>query len=135
MYKLFLSLRYLKSRAIAYFAVLAVALCVAMMLIVISVMNGFLDKIESAAKGLFGDVVMQGALRGIGHYDEFIDEVVAKIPEVQAGSPFIHTLGMVLVPGADNTILVEVAGIRLPERVAVTDFEKGLFVQAGLDEP
>ncbi len=135
MYKLFLSLRYLKSRAIAYFAVLAVALCVAMMLIVISVMNGFLDKIESAAKGLFGDVVMQGDLSGIGFYDEFIAEVIEKVPEVEGGSPFIHTFGILRVPGDNGRIMVEVAGIRLPERVAVTDFEKGLFVQEGLEAP
>ena len=64
MYKLFLCLRYLRSRVIAYFAVLAVALCVAMMLIVISVMNGFLDKIERAAKGLFGPVVHPGKIEG-----------------------------------------------------------------------
>ena len=58
MYKLFLCLRYLRSRIIAYFAVLGVALCVAMMLIVVSVMNGFLDRVEKAAKGLFGDIVI-----------------------------------------------------------------------------
>ncbi len=52
MYKLFLCLRYLRSRSIAYFAMMAVALCVAMMLIVVSVMNGFLHKIEQAAKAL-----------------------------------------------------------------------------------
>ena len=61
MYKLFLCLRYLRSRAVAYIAVLGVALCVAMMVIVNSVMTGFVNKIESAAKGLFGDIVMDSA--------------------------------------------------------------------------
>ncbi len=46
MYKLVLCLRYLRRRVIAYFAVLGVALCVAMLLIVISVMTGFVHKIE-----------------------------------------------------------------------------------------
>ena len=50
MYKLYLCLQYLGKRALAYFAMLAVALCVFMMLVAVSVMNGFVDKIERAAK-------------------------------------------------------------------------------------
>jgi len=135
MYKLFLCIRYLRSRIIAYFAMLAVALCVAMMLIVISVMNGFLDKIEEAAKGLFGDIVIASNLRGLGRYDEFISELGREVPEVEAASPFIFTYGILSIPGQDYRQTLQVAGIRLPERAAVTDFEKGLFVQAGFDAP
>ena len=135
MYKLFLCLRYLRSRVIAYFAMLAVALCVAMMLIVISVMNGFLDKIENAAKGLFGDIVIASDLRGIGRYDEFIGELADEVPEVEAASPFLFTYGILSIPGQDYRQTLQVAGIRLPERAAVTDFEDGLFAQAGLAAP
>ena len=55
MYKLILCVRYLWKRLMAQFAIAGVTLCVAMMLIVTSVMNGFLDKVETAAKGLFGE--------------------------------------------------------------------------------
>jgi len=135
MYELFLCLRYLRSRVIAYFAVLGVALCVAMMLIVVSVMNGFLDKVEQAAKGLFGDIVLEtGTLAGLGYYDQFIAEV-EKLPEVQGASPFIWTFGILQVPHTEYRQMVRVAGIRLPERAGVTEFEKGLFVQRGLAEP
>ncbi len=133
MYKLFLCLRYLKRRVIAYFAVLAVALCVAMMLIVISVMNGFLDKIEQAAKGLFGDVVVDSdSLDGFGYYDEFIAEVHQQVPEVEAASPFIMTYGLLSVPGTHARRTVEVAGIRLPQQTTVTDFADGLHFQQEL---
>ena len=136
MYKLFLCLRYLRSRIIAYFAVLAVALCVAMMLIVFSVMNGFLDKIEQAAKGLFGDVVVDSSsLSGVGRYDEFIDEIEANVPEVEAATPFILTFGILRIPGYDHRQMVQIAGIRLPEQAAVTDFATGLHYQAGSDRP
>jgi len=136
MYKLFLCLRYLRSRIIAYFAAVAVALCVAMMLIVISVMNGFLDKIERAAKGLFGDlVVSSSSLSGIGRYDEFIGEVTRQVPEVEAASPFILALGLLDVPGFDYRQGVQIAGIRLPERAKVTAFGEGLFAQRDVDEP
>jgi len=135
MYKLFLCFRYLRSRVIAYFAMLAVALCVAMMLIVISVMNGFLDKIENAAKGLYGDIVVASNLRGIGRYDEFIEELTEQVPQVEAASPFIFAYGLLSIPGQDYRQILQVAGIRLPERAKVTDFEDGLFTQRGLSEP
>ncbi len=135
MYKLFLCLRYLRSKIIAYFAMVGVALCVSMMVIVISVMTGFLDKIESATKGLFGDVVVDtGSLSGLGYYDQFIAEVTEKIPQIEAGSPFILSVG-ILQFGPDHRQMVQVAGIELPERAKVTDFEKGLFVQGGSGEP
>ena len=136
MYKLFLCLRYLRRRVIAYFAVLAVALCVAMVLIVASVMDGFLRKMEQAAKGLYGDVVVQAAsLGGLARYDEFIAEAKRRVPGVEAASPFIGTFGILQVPHTEYRRGVQVVGIRLPERVDVTDFEKGLWAQAGRARP
>ncbi len=136
MYKLFICLRYLRSRVIAYFAVLGVALCVAMVLIVISVMNGFLDKIEGAAKGLFGDIVIESTtLSGFGYYDEFTEELKNSVPEVEAASPFIFTYGLLRIPGTDHNQDVQIAGIRLPGRAYVSDFEKGLFVQKDSPNP
>ena len=133
MYKLFLCLRYLRSRVIAYFAVLGVALCVAMMLIVVSVMNGFLDRVEEAAKGLFGDIVIEAnSTHGMGLYDEFIVELRAKVPEVTAASPFILNTCFIQVPGnSEWSQVVQAAGIRLPERAEVTDFAGGLYYQQG----
>lgn len=73
MYKLFLCLRYLRTRLLALIAVVAVALCVFMLLVAVSVMNGFLSKLEHAAKGLFGDVIVEEAsMRGFGLYEEFV---------------------------------------------------------------
>jgi len=136
MYILFLCLRYLRSRIIAYFAVLAVALCVAMMLIVVSVMNGFLDKIEQAAKGLFGDVVIESAsAAGFGRYDEFIAELEQKVPEVEAASPFIVAYSILRVPGTDYIRPMQVAGLRLPAQAKVTSFAEGLGFQPGSETP
>ncbi|MFA6134799.1 MAG: FtsX-like permease family protein [Phycisphaerae bacterium] len=135
MYKLFLCLRYLRSRVIAYFAVLGVALCVAMMLIVVSVMDGFLNKVEKAAKGLFGDIVMEGPKTGMGLYDEFIADAKRQVPEVEAASPFILNYCFLKVPWSEWNEIVQAAGIRLPERAKVTDFAKGLFVQKDAAAP
>ncbi|MGC9454370.1 MAG: ABC transporter permease [Phycisphaerae bacterium] len=135
MYKLFLCLRYLRSKVLAYFAVLSVALCVFMLLLVVSVMNGFLEQIEAAAKGLHGDIVIESnTLSGLGRYDE-LSAKLEEIPQVRSASPFILTFGILRMPGTDYRQTVQVAGIRLPERAQVSDFEEGLFVQKGLEEP
>ena len=137
MYKLFLCLRYLRSRAVAYIAVLGVALCVAMMVIVNSVMTGFVNKIESAAKGLFGDIVMDSAgQHGLGYYDEFIEEVRRQVPEVQAAAPYILSYGILRIAGQEHyRHAVQVAGLRLGAQAAVTDFEMGLFAQRQAPRP
>ncbi len=136
MYKLTLCLKYLIKRGLAYFAMLGVAVCVFLMLVCVSVLTGFVDKIEVAAKGLFGDVVVSSAsLSGLGEYDELIRRIEKDVRGVEGASPFILTFGILRVPGTDFRRTVQVAGIRLPERAKVSDFEKGLFVQAGLDQP
>ena len=122
----------------AYFAMVCVALCVAMMLIVVSVMNGFLDKFENAARGLFGDVVVDApGLGGLAHYDEFIAELKREIPEVKAATPFILTYGILRLADKryDHRQTVQIAGIRLPERANATSFAQGLFIQQGDPRP
>jgi lipoprotein-releasing system permease protein len=116
---------------------LCVALSVCLMLISVSVMTGFLNKIETAAKGLFGDILIQPfGDRGFAYYDEFITEMKKKIPEVEAADPFILCMGMLAVEGdAGYYQQVMISGIRLPDRAHVTDFEHGLFVQKDVKDP
>jgi len=136
MYKLLLVLRYLRRRRMAYFAAAGVALCVFMMLVATSVMNGFLHKVERAAKGLHGDIIVQPlGVHGIAYYDE-LSEQLRQVEEVAAASPFILSYGVLRVPGQDHyRETVQIAGIRLPERATVSNFAKGLFVQADWAEP
>jgi lipoprotein-releasing system permease protein len=137
MYKLTLCLKYLFRRGLAYFATIGVSLCVLMMLVVVSVLNGFVDKIERAAKGLFGDIVVSTpSLSGMAYYDDFIARLRKQVPEVEGASPFILTYGILQIPGdPDFRRPVQVTGIRLPERASVSDFEEGLFVQKNWPNP
>jgi len=136
MYKLFLCLTYLHRKVMPYFAMAAVALCVAMLLVATSVMDGFLRQMETAAKGLFGDIVVDapGGLSGLKHYEEFITEV-EKLPEVEAASPFILTYGILRMPDRNLRMTIQIAGIDLPSRARATSFEDGLFVQQGRAAP
>jgi lipoprotein-releasing system permease protein len=140
MYRVFLSLRYLRTRVLAVFAAIAVTLCAFMLIVAISVMNGFVDKLEEAAKGLFGDVIIEAdSASGFGLYDEFIAEITdpnTGVQGVEAASPFIVTEGLLRIPNdSDFQRVVKVAGIRLPGRMAVTDIREGLWAQGELDAP
>src|SRR5277367_4163286 len=81
MYKLHLILKYLLRRRIAWVALLAVTLCTTMVLVVISVMGGWLDMFKHSFHGLGGDIVVSqnGSLVGFPFYQDMIDRI-DKVP-------------------------------------------------------
>jgi lipoprotein-releasing system permease protein len=97
MYAPLLANRYLTSRIIPLIAVGAVALCVALVIIVVSVMSGFLDMVRNSGKTLIGDVVVSYPISGIPYYEELIREIEA-LPEAGAASPIIETVGLLRMP-------------------------------------
>jgi len=133
MYKYFLCLRYLRKRRIAFFAVAAVCLCVAMVLIVISVMDGFLQMVKDRSRGMLGDLVMEnGALQGFPFYQEFIDQIKAEMPgEIYEATPVIISYGVIRFPEKEDqsTHAAQIVGLRLDETCRVNDFKKGLFYE------
>jgi len=128
-YKLFLTLRYLRKRRIAYFAIAAVTLCVAMVLIVMSVMGGFLEQLKFKARGLLGDIVIDNpSYSGFPLYQEFIDEV-KDWPEIVQATPVIYSFGLVRFKETEQTSLVRVVGIRLEEVYEVNAFRESLYYE------
>ena len=76
MYKLHLILKYLRKRRIAWVSLVAVMLCTAMVLVVISVMGGWLRMFRESFHGLTGDVIVHGdSLTGFPYYQEMLDKV------------------------------------------------------------
>src|SRR5687767_4119002 len=74
MYKLHLILKYLRKRRIAWVSLIAVMLCTAMVLVVISVMGGWLRMFRESFHGLSGDVIVKGrSLTGFPHYQTVLD--------------------------------------------------------------
>jgi len=131
MYKLFLSLRYLRRRRIAFFAIAAVTLCVAMVLIVVSVLGGFLDMIQERSRGLLGDLILDNqSLQGFAWYEEFIDQLKREMPgEVVAATPVIFNYGILRFPDSNITKPVRIVAIRLQEAYEVNDFKRSLFYE------
>ena len=129
MYKLFLTLRYLRKRQIAFFAIVGVWLCVAMVVVVISVMGGFLDTLKEKSRGLLSDIVVDNAtLQGFPYYEEFTNHLKQHVPDlVAAATPVIYNYGILRVERTSFTKPVRVVGIDLPGYKAVNDFQNSLF--------
>lgn len=127
MYKLFLTLNYLKSRRIAYFAIAAVTLCVAMVLIVMSVMGGWLEQVKLRARALLGDVIVDNrAYSGFPLYEPFIQEV-SQWPEVVRATPVLYSYGLIRFRDTSQNGTVRIVGVRLKEVCEVSGFERSLF--------
>ncbi|TVQ59545.1 MAG: ABC transporter permease [Phycisphaerales bacterium] len=109
MYQTLLIRRYLTSRIMPLLAALAVLLCTAMVLIVWSVMGGFLNMLLASGRTMMGDVLISWPVVGMAHYQELIDDLEAD-PLVLAATPIVESPGLLATP--DGSIaMVQVIGI------------------------
>jgi lipoprotein-releasing system permease protein len=131
MYKWFLAWRYLNTKLIAFFGIASVMLCVAMVLVVLSVMGGFLDTIRARSRGLHSEIVLEGGtLQGFPYYAEFQEHLAQELPDVvRVSTPVIYTYAIFRVPATTYTRPARVLGVRLDEYVQVNDFKKGLYYE------
>lgn len=129
MYKLFLIRRYLRRRLIALFAIVSVWLCVFMVIVVISVMGGFLDMVKEHSRGLLSDIIVDNAtLQGFPFYQEFIGAMHERLPEtVEAATPAIYNYGILRVKRTDYTKPVQIVGVRLDEYRRINAFGQSLY--------
>src|ERR1041385_2128837 len=103
MYKLHLILKYLRKRRIAWVSLIAVTLCTAMVLVVISVMGGWLRMFRQSFHGLSGDIVIAtdtASVSGFGDYEKII-AAVEKVPGVEVAVPAIRTFGVLKIAESD----------------------------------
>ncbi len=131
MYKLQIILRYLRRRIMPLIAMLAVMLCTAMVLIVLSIMGGFLNMMTGALQRLEADVTVEADITGFPHYEALLADF-QKLPEVAAASPVIRSFGLVSLPGETQraTYPVEILGVDPASLNQVVPFESTLFWHA-----
>ncbi len=131
MYKWFLAWRYLHTKLIAIIGIASVMLCVAMVLVVLSVMGGFLDTVRARSRGLHSEIVLEGAtLQGFPFYAEFEEYLSKNLSDVvRVTTPSLFTYGIFRVPVTTYTKPARVLGIRLADFVRVNDFKKGLHYE------
>ena len=130
MYHALLANRYLTSRVIPLIAVAAVALCVALVIMVVSVMTGFLDMVRLSGRTLMGDVIISSPVSGIPYYERLLDRI-EDVPGVAAASPIVNTWGLLKMPypqGINKEVeTVQVWGIEPRGFAQVTEYADTLY--------
>ncbi len=125
MYIPLLITKYLAKRRIAWVSLVAVMLCTALVLVVISVMSGWLGMFRASFKGLSGDIVIAAEGRaGFSHAEKMLAEL-RELPEVAVAVPTVEALGLIDVAGQVHRA-VEVVGLPLEEIGGVNDFPASL---------
>src|SRR3954469_23406598 len=128
MYKLHLILKYLRKRRIAWVSLIAVMLCTTMVLVVISVMGGWLRMFRESFHGISGDISINSRyLTGFSHYQEMIDQI-QKLPDVAAAVPTIKTFGLMRI-GSASPDAVQVLGYKIDQIEKVNNFPQSLHLQ------
>ncbi len=123
--------RYLRARRregfisiIAWFSLLGIALGVATLIIVMSVMNGFRAELMGRILGLNGHVGVYAQAGGLSDFDSLADKI-RKLPDVVSVTPIVEGQVMATSPnGAASGALVR--GIRPQDLLSRTTVAKGI---------
>jgi len=127
MYKIILATRYLLKRRITYFAVLAVALSVFIVIVVMTVMGGLVNEFKEKNHRFAGDcVVGTESLVGFAYYEDFI-KLVEKQDFVEAVSPAIKSFALKRRRGSDQDDVAEIMGIDPVRHSRATGFGDTLY--------
>ena len=132
MYHALLTRRYLTRKIIPLLAACAVMLCTAMVLIVWSVMGGFLAQLVGSGRTVIGDVAITWPNTGFAYYDDLVERLEAD-DKVEAACPMIETFGMANLPNG-QTVGVQIKGVNGESFARVTNYADTLWWRP-LDEP
>jgi len=127
MYKIILSIRYLIKRRITYFAVLAVALCVFIVTVVMTVMSGLVSDFRQKNHDFVGDCVIgTESLVGFAYYEDFVT-ILEQEDFVDAVSPVIKSYALINRRGSERNRGLEIMGIEPVRHSQATGFGQTLF--------
>jgi lipoprotein-releasing system permease protein len=124
MLKIFLWLRYLRKRRVVLLSIAAVTLSTALLIVVASLFNGFINAFEEAAVDGMGDVVLSPG-KSFAGYEEF-EKRLEEIKSVEAATATLSAQGLLHL-GKGNVRAVEIWGIEPAKFGKVTAFERSLL--------
>jgi len=124
MLKIFLWLRYLRKRRVVLLSIAAVALSTALLIVVASLFNGFINVFEQSAVDGMGDVVLspEKNFTGYGELEKRLEE----IKQVEATTATLSAQGLLHL-GKGNVRAAEIWGIEPTKFGKVTAFDKSLL--------
>jgi lipoprotein-releasing system permease protein len=127
MYKILIATRYLIRRHITYFAVLAVALCVFIVLVVMTVLTGLVSDFKLKNHLFTGDcVVGTETLVGFTYYEDFC-KILEKADFIESASAVIKSYALVSPNWTEQGLGLEIMGIDPVRHSMTTDFGKTLY--------
>jgi lipoprotein-releasing system permease protein len=128
-----LSWRYFLHRRISILAVISVALCVFIVVVVMSIMNGLVQDFKEKNHQFIGDCVIRSqSLVGFPYAAQFVQQLQQQ-PFIAAASETVQGIGLMTSPGASWNIGIEYMGIDPQKYSRVTNFAKTLQYHA--DKP
>ena len=128
MYKIILAIRYLFKRRISWLAVAAVALCVFMVVVVMTVLSGLVIDFKNKNHDFVGDcIISTSSLVGFPYYEEFMGRckkrrILSK--RLRRSSKAGHCL---TPAGSDRNVGVEIMGIEPKSHCRVTNFGEAIY--------
>ena len=126
-YKIVLPMRYLIRRRISWLACSAVALCVFIVVVVMTVMAGLVNDFKQKNHRLVGDcVVGTESLVGFAYYEDFV-KILQQQEYVAAVSPVIKSFALVRIRGSRQDLGLEIMGVDPVKHSKTTGFGKGLY--------
>ncbi|MHC4517228.1 MAG: ABC transporter permease [Planctomycetota bacterium] len=130
MYKLILITRYLLKRRITHFAVLTVALCVFIVVVVMTVMSGLVGDFKKKNHAFVGDCVIgTKSLVGFPYYEELM-ETLEQSDFVEATSAVVKNYALLKAGGDDASRGLEVMGLDPVRHSRTTNFGQTLHHRA-----
>jgi lipoprotein-releasing system permease protein len=133
-YKLTLIVRYLLKRRITHFAIAAVALCVFIVVVVMTVMSGLVGEFKQKNHEFVGDcVVGTESLVGFPYYERFMS-LLQESGFVLAVSPVVKNYALLTVTNYGIKKGVEILGIDPNLHSQTTSFAQSLHFRAAQSE-
>ncbi len=118
--------RYLLRRRIALLAMVSVGLCVFIVVVVMTVMNGLVENFREKNHRFAGDCVIgTDSLVGFAYYEDLLDRLAAA-PFVEAVSPVVRGYGLLSRPGSQQNYGTEIIGIDPVRHSRATGFGRTL---------
>ena len=124
MLKIFLWLRYLRKRRVVLLSIAAVALSTAMLIVVASLFNGFINAFEQSAVDGMGDIVLSPGKNFAGYGE--LEKRLEEIKQVEATTATLSAQGLLHL-GRGNVRAAEIWGIEPAKFGKVTAFDKSLL--------
>ncbi|MHC4570993.1 MAG: ABC transporter permease [Planctomycetota bacterium] len=127
MYKVILPFRYLFKKRISYLAFWAVALCVFIVVVVMTVMTGLVTDFKQKNHQFTGDcVVGTESLVGFAYYEDFV-KILEREDFIEGASAVIKSYALVSPSGSEQNTGIEIMGIDPVRHSRATGFGKTLY--------